>query len=109
MPLCGATDLSLINKGVAVRGATDTKPSHRTELLRQFLYSQVRSLSKINIVSKRNFIEMLARPIRFYNQRSLFVTGVITKIEGMAQQLNLEYDRGTKRVSMATSWPSKMR
>ncbi len=89
-------DLSLIDEDFARRAATNPRPNLQIELLRRLLSSEVRTLAKTNVVAERKFSEMLERAMRAYNNRSLTAAEVIAELVAMAQQLRLEYDRGTK-------------
>ncbi len=89
-------DLSLIDEEFAGRAALDPRPNLQIELLRRVLASEVRSLSRTNIVAERRFSEMLERAMNAYTNRALSAAEVIVELVEMAQQLKLEYDRGTQ-------------
>ncbi len=89
-------DLSLIDEDFAQRAARDPRPNLQIELLRRVLASEVRTLSRTNIVAQRRFSEMLERAMNAYTNRALSAAEVIVELVEMAQQLKLEYDRGTK-------------
>lgn len=89
-------DLSLIDDDFARRAAADPRPNLQIELLRRLLNSEVRTLTRTNVVVERRFSEMLERAMRAYTNRSLTAAEVIAEMVEMAQQLKLEYDRGAQ-------------
>jgi len=89
-------DLSLIDDDFARRAAADPRPNLQIELLRRLLNTEVRSLSRTNVVAERRFSEMLERAMAAYTNRSLTAAEVIAEMVEMAQQLKLEFDRGTR-------------
>jgi type I restriction enzyme R subunit len=89
-------DLSLIDEEFARRAATDPRPNLQIELLRRLLSSEVRSLSRTNVVAERRFSEMLERAMNAYTNRSLTAAEVIVALVQMAQELRLAYDRGAQ-------------
>ena len=89
-------DLSLIDEEFARRAAHDPRPNLQIELLRRVLASEVRSLSRTNVVAERRFSEMLERAMNAYTNRALTAAEVIVELVEMAQQLKLQYDRGTQ-------------
>ena len=60
------------------------------------LTTEVRSLSKTNVVAERKFSEMLERAMNAYTNRSLTAAEVIAEMVQLAKQLKLEYDRGAQ-------------
>jgi len=89
-------DIGIIDEAFARRAATDPRPNLQIELLRRMLTSEVRSLSRTNVVAERKFSEMLERAMNAYTNRSLTAAEVIAEMVEMAQQLRLEFDRGTR-------------
>jgi type I restriction enzyme R subunit len=89
-------DLSLIDDEFARRASKDPRPNLQIEMLRRILNSEVRSLTRTNIVAERKFSELLERAMKAYTNRSLTAAEVIAEMVEMAQQLKLEFDRGAK-------------
>jgi type I restriction enzyme R subunit len=89
-------DISLIDDEFARRAASDTRPNLQIELLRRLLTDEVRKTARTNVVVERRFSEMLERAMRAYTNRALTAAEVIRELVDMAQQLKLEYDRGSK-------------
>lgn len=65
-------------------------------MLRRVLTTEVRDLSKRNVVAERLFSEMLERAMNAYTNRSLTAAEVITEMVEMAKQLKLEFERGAR-------------
>ncbi len=87
-------DLSVIDDEFARRAAHDPRPNLQIELLRRLLSSEVRSLSRTNVVAERRFSEMLERAMNAYTNRSLTAAEVIAELVELAKQMKTEHDRG---------------
>jgi len=89
-------DIGIIDDAFAKRAATDPRPNLQIELLRRLLTSEVRSLSRRNVVAERKFSEMLERAMNAYTNRSLTAAEVIAEMVELAKQLKFEFDRGAQ-------------
>jgi len=90
----GKPDLSIIDEEFAKRLTTNPHPNVQIELLRRLLTSEVKSMSKRNVVAERKFSEMLERAMRSYNNRSLTAAEVIAELVALAKEMKTENDRG---------------
>ncbi len=88
-------DLSIIDDEFAKRLSTKPHPNLQIELLRRLLASEVKSMSKRNVVAERKFSEMLERAMRAYNNRSLTAAEVIAELVELAKEMRTEHDRGS--------------
>ena len=89
-------DISIIDDEFRRRAQNDPRPNLQIELLRRILNSEVRRLSRTNVVAERRFSEMLEAAMKKYTNRSLTAAEVIAELVNMAQQLRLENDRGAQ-------------
>jgi len=64
-------DLSLIDADFARRVAAEPRPNLQIELLRRLLNTEVRALSRTNVVAERKVSEVLERAMLAYTNRSL--------------------------------------
>jgi type I restriction enzyme R subunit len=90
----GRPDLSIIDDEFAKRLTTNPHPNVQIELLRRLLASEVRSMSRRNVVAERRFSEMLERAMRSYNNRSLTAAEVIAELVELAKEMKTEKGRG---------------
>ena len=88
-------DLSIIDDEFAMRLTTNPHPNVQIELLRRLLASEVRSMSRRNVVAERKFSEMLERAMKSYNNRSLTAAEVIAELVELAKEMKAEHGRGT--------------
>jgi type I restriction enzyme R subunit len=88
-------DLSIIDDEFAKRLTTNPHPNVQIELLRRLLASEVKSMSRRNVVAERKFSEMLERAMRSYNNRSLTAAEVIAELVELAKEMKTENGRGT--------------
>jgi type I restriction enzyme R subunit len=89
-------DIGIIDDAFAKRAAADPRPNLQIELMRRLLTSEVRSLSRRNVVAERKFSEMLERAMNAYTNRSLTAAEVIAEMVELAKQLKFEFDRGAQ-------------
>ena len=90
----GRPDLSIIDDEFTKRLTTNPHPNVQIELLRRLLVSEVRSMSRRNVVSERKFSEMLERAMRSYNNRSLTAAEVIAELVELAKEMKTDKGRG---------------
>ena len=90
----GRPDLSIIDDEFAKRLTTNPHPNLQIELLRRLLASEVKSMSRRNVVAERKFSEMLERAMKSYNNRSLTAAEVIAELVELAKEMKTEHDRG---------------
>jgi type I restriction enzyme R subunit len=90
----GRPDLSIIDDDFAKRLTTNPHPNVQIELLRRLLASEVRSMSRRNVVAERKFSEMLERAMLAYNNRSLTAAEVIAELVELAKEMKTENGRG---------------
>jgi len=91
----GRPDLSIIDDEFAMRLTTNPHPNVQIELLRRLLASEVRSMSRRNVVAERKFSEMLERAMKSYNNRSLTAAEVIAELVELAKEMKTEHGRGS--------------
>jgi type I restriction enzyme R subunit len=91
----GRPDLSIIDDEFAKRLTTNPHPNVQIELLRRLLASEVKSMSRRNVVAERKFSEMLERAMRSYNNRSLTAAEVIAELVELAKEMKTENGRGS--------------
>jgi type I restriction enzyme, R subunit len=87
-------DVSIIDDEFAKRFATNPTPNVQIELLRRILNSEMKNLSKVNVVVERKFSEMLDRAVAAYRNRSLTAAEVIAELVELAKELTAERGRG---------------
>ena len=85
---------SIIDDEFAKRLTTNPHPNVQIELLRRLLASEVKSMSRRNVVAERKFSEMLERAMKAYNNRSLTAAEVIAELVELAKEMKTENERG---------------
>lgn len=90
----GRPDLSIIDDDFAKRLTTNPHPNVQIELLRRLLASEVKTMSRRNVIAERKFSEMLERAMRSYNNRSLTAAEVVAELVALAKEMKTENDRG---------------
>ncbi len=89
-------DISLINDDFVSRFTKTTTPNLQIEVLRKMLRQEIRQVSKRNIVTGREFSEMLEESLRRYQNHTIDAAQVVLELVGLAKDLQHEEDRGTK-------------
>jgi type I restriction enzyme R subunit len=87
-------DLSLIDEGFIEKFKTSRNPNLQIELLKRLLNDEIRSVGKRNIVTGRQFSDLLQQSILRYQNRTLDAAQVVAELVALAQALKAEADRG---------------
>jgi len=89
-------DISIIDDNFVRKLSTNPHPNVQIELLKRLLNSELKTMSKRNLIAERRFSEMLERAMRSYTNRSLDAAEIIVELVELAKQLREERDRGSK-------------
>jgi type I restriction enzyme R subunit len=89
-------DLSLIDEGFIEKFKVSKNPNLQIEMLKRILAGEIRRVGKRNIVTGRQFSELLSQSILRYQNRTLDAAQVVAELVALAQALKAEGDRGTK-------------
>ncbi len=89
-------DLSLIDEEFVQKFKTSTTPNLQIEMLRRLLSDEVRRVGARNIVTGRQFSELLEQSILRYQNRTLDAAQVVAELVALAESLKAESDRGAK-------------
>ncbi|WP_407944711.1 type I restriction enzyme endonuclease domain-containing protein [Gemmatimonas sp.] len=88
-------DLSLIDDDFIEKFKKSKSPNLQIEMLKRILNDEIRRVGKRNIVTGRQFSEMLSQSILRYQNRTLDAAQVVAELVALAQTLKNEADRGT--------------
>jgi type I restriction enzyme R subunit len=89
-------DLSLIDEGFVARFKTSKNPNLQIEMLKRLLGDEIRVVGRRNIVSGRQFSELLQQSLLRYQNRTLDAAQVVAELVALAQSLKAENDRGSQ-------------
>jgi type I restriction enzyme R subunit len=89
-------DLSLIDDNFIDKFRRSNTPNLQIEMLRRILNMEIRLIGKRNIVTGRQFSELLAQSILRYQNRTLDAAEVVAELVALAQSLKAEADRGAQ-------------
>ena len=89
-------DISLIDDAFVERFKTSTTPNLQIEMLKRILSQEIRQVRKRNIVTGRQFSEMLEQSLLRYQNRTLDAAQVVAELVDLANSLQEEGDRGAK-------------
>lgn len=87
-------DLSLIDESFIDRFKTSKTPNLQIEMLKRILAGEITRVSKRNIVTGRQFSEMLSQSLLRYQNRTLDAAQVVAELVDLAQSLKAEAERG---------------
>jgi type I restriction enzyme R subunit len=87
-------DISLIDDAFVDQIARSTRPNLQMEALKRLLASEIKAITKRNVVKGREFSEMLSESLLRYQNRSLDTAAVVAELVRLAQALKAEYVRG---------------
>ena len=89
-------DLSLIDDKFIEKFKISTTPNLQIEMLKRLLSEEIGRVGKRNIVTGRQFSELLAQSILRYQNRTLDAAQVVAELVTLAKALQVEGDRGTE-------------
>ena len=89
-------DLSLIDDQFIERFKVSNTPNLQIELLRRILNDEIRRVGKRNIVTSRQFSELLEASLLRYQNRTLDAAQVVAELVALAQSLKAEGQRGAQ-------------
>ncbi|MGR7027221.1 type I restriction endonuclease subunit R [Geodermatophilus sp. URMC 62] len=89
-------DLSLIDENFIDKVGKSDRPNLQIELLRRLLAGEIRAIGRRNVVTGRQFSEMLEQTVLRYQNRTLDAAQVVAELVALAQHLKGEADRGAK-------------
>lgn len=89
-------DLSLIDDKFIEKFKISKNPNLQLELLKRLLADEIRIIGRRNIVSGRQFSELLSSSILRYQNRTLDAAQVVAELVALAQQMKMEGNRGEK-------------
>lgn len=89
-------DLSLIDESFIAKFKTANNPNLQIEMLKKLLSDEIRRVGKRNIVTGKQFSEMLEASLLRYQNRTLDAAQVVAELVALAQALKTEADRGTQ-------------
>jgi type I restriction enzyme R subunit len=89
-------DLSLIDDNFIDKFKKSNTPNLQIEMLRRILNMEIRLIGKRNIVTGRQFSELLAQSILRYQNRTLNAAEVVAELVALAKSLKAEADRGAQ-------------
>ena len=89
-------DLSLIDDKFIEKFKLSKNPNLQLELLKRLLADEIRIIGRRNIVSGRQFSELLSSSILRYQNRTLDAAQVVAELVALAQQMKVEGNRGEK-------------
>ena len=89
-------DLSLIDESFIAKFKTANNPNLQIEMLKKLLSDEIRRVGKRNIVTGKQFSEMLEASLLRYQNRTLDAAQVVAELVALAQVLKTEADRGTQ-------------
>ena len=89
-------DISLIDDRFVEKFKTSKNPNLAIEMLKRLLNDEIRSVGKRNIVTGRQFSQMLEASLLRYQNRTLDAAQVVAELVALAQSLKSESDRGAK-------------
>jgi type I restriction enzyme R subunit len=89
-------DLSLIDDKFVEKFKASKNPNLQMELLKRLLADEIRIIGRRNIVSGRQFSELLSSSILRYQNRTLDAAQVVAELVALAQQMKVEGNRGEK-------------
>lgn len=87
-------DISLIDEAFVKRVTESDRPNIQMEALKRLLNSEIRSITKRNLVKGKEFSEMLSSSLLRYQNRSLDTAAIVAEMVKLAQALRAEQDRG---------------
>lgn len=88
-------DLSLIDDEFVNKFKKSKTPNLQIEMLKRILAEEIRRVGRRNIVTGRQFSEMLEQSILRYQNRTLDAAQVVAELVELAKNLKHEADRGT--------------
>jgi type I restriction enzyme R subunit len=89
-------DLSLIDDKFIEKFKLSKNPNLQLELLKRLLADEIRIIGRRNIVSGRQFSELLSSSILRYQNRTLDAAQVVAELVALAHQMKVEGNRGEK-------------
>jgi type I restriction enzyme R subunit len=89
-------DLSLIDEKFIERFKVSKTPNLQIEMLKKLLSQEITRVGKRNIVTGRQFSELLSQSILRYQNRTLDAAQVVAELVALAQSLQAEGDRGAE-------------
>lgn len=87
-------DISLINDDFLKKFQQSSRPALQMETLKRMLNAEIKHISKRNIVTGKQFSNMLADTLLRYQNRTLSTAQVIAELVDLAKQLQHEQHRG---------------
>lgn len=87
-------DISLIDEAFVKNMNQSNRPNVQLEALKRLLNSEIKAITKRNIVKGREFSEMLNESLIRYQNRSLDTATVVAELVALAQALQAERARG---------------
>ncbi|GAA1885607.1 type I restriction endonuclease subunit R [Lapillicoccus jejuensis] len=87
-------DLSLIDEKFVEKVRRSNRPNLQIELLKRLLSDEIRRVGRRNVVTGRQFSEMLEQTVLRYQNRTLDAAQVVAELVALAQHLKGEADRG---------------
>jgi type I restriction enzyme R subunit len=87
-------DLSLIDERFVEKVRRSNRPNLQIELLKRLLADEIRRVGRRNVVTGRQFSEMLEQTVLRYQNRTLDAAQVVAELVALAQHLKGEADRG---------------
>lgn len=89
-------DISLIDDEFVEKFKTSKNPNLAIEMLKRLLNDEIRSVGKRNIVTGRQFSQMLEASLLRYQNRTLDAAQVVAELVALAKSLQSESDRGAE-------------
>ena len=87
-------DLSLIDERFVEQVRRSDRPNLQIELLKRLLSDEIRRVGRRNVVTGRQFSEMLEQTVLRYQNRTLDAAQVVAELVALAQHLKGEAGRG---------------
>ena len=89
-------DISLIDDEFVSKFTTSKTPNLQIEVLKRILAGEITRISRRNIVTGRQFSEMLEQSLLRYQNRTLDAAHVVAELVELAKSLKDEADRGAR-------------
>ena len=87
-------DLSIIDDAFVDKITNSTRPNLQMEALKRLLSTEVKAITKRNLVKGKEFSVMLNEALLKYQNRSLDTAQVVAELVKLAQALKAEHERG---------------